>query len=292
MGQQIQRTADESNTSIQQVHICRPAEEFQTIASCETAGPDGVQSDSSTELYLTRGGELEMPANTDTYGEDPPFAYQHPNDQPLKRTLTPDAGVGIGYFRHLLEIQGIDVDQYMREVLDDSDLDAYHAFIDSLTERQRKLRLIDLLEWRVEMGDIIARPYLNEKPCSWRATGLCGDSREIADRITAAIDVAPGKCYSTARRAALLHADNHRLAPRIEYVEGFALPRTGAQAIRHAWVEVDGHVVECTWPHHALDGGDAVYFGYSVPMEEVKQRHGMDTGGPIASPPAVVRQFM
>jgi hypothetical protein len=284
---------DQEETEVLQVHIPGD-EEFQTVLASSAPAPehDAMVDSTERELILTRGGEIQMPANEAGYGEDPPFAWQDPPDDPLRRTIIPDEGVAIAYYLHLLEIHEFDEEDAFETIEELVDMEPYYSFQDSLDEQSRKLRLIDLLEWRAENGDKIAEPYLKEKPCRWRSTNLSGESRDIAERIVYSIDVEPASCYLTARRAALLHKDNHRLAPRIQYVEGYALPESGAQAIRHAWIEIDGEVVETTWPWHDLDGGDAVYFGYALDMEDVVERENQDIGGPIAPSDDVVEQLL
>lgn len=277
-----------------QVHIPRPNEEFQQliVSSAPTPEHDAVAESEKRQLILSRGGPQAMPSNESGYGEDPAFAWQDPQDEPLRRTLIPEPGVAIGYYRHLLETHGFDETEVDEQIGDEIELDPYTQFREALDERNRKLRLLDLLERRIELGDSLAAPYLDEKPCQWRSTNLSGEGRDIAEQIVNAIDQEPATCYLTARRAALLQQNNHRLASRISYVEGVALPETGGQAIRHAWIEIDNEVVEVTWPWHDLDGGEAVYFGYPVDMERVKARHEATIGGPIAPPRDVIERLV
>ena len=285
---------ESDNVEVVQVHVPRPDEEFQHLIVSSAPAPthDATTDADERQFALSRGGPQEMPANENGYGDDPPFAWQDPLDDTLRRTLIPDQGVAIGYFLHLLETHGFSESQVFEEFCAEINLEPYEQFQESLDERKRKLRLIDLLEWRIELGDNLAAPYLSEKSCRWRSTDLSGNSRDIAERIVNAIEREPATCYLTARRAALLHADNHRLAPRISYIEGVALSKTGSQVVRHAWIEIDEEVVEVTWPWHDLDGSEAVYFGYPVDINTVKAREQAKFGGPIAPPEKAVKRYL
>lgn len=237
------------------------------------------------QFVLSRGDRFHPPEER----ADDPFAFGaaevDDEDRDIETTVVRDEPVAVGYFLHMAETHAIARDQLLEPLRERAPewVDTYEAWVDGLSVRERRLRLIDLLEWRVEDGeDWVAGIYLNEKPCTWRSTNLSDDGEQATRRIEDAIDVRPSMCYRTAQMAALYAFDEPTLADRVEYVEGVALPSDASQAIRHAWIEIDGEVAELTWPWHQYDGADAVYFGVLVDPAEVREaRLGRELGGPV-----------
>lgn len=247
-----------------QTHV--PADgEFETIIEAE-AEIDEEEASSDADyrnLILSKGGEI-----TDEWNDDAPFAIQVDRENNLNRTLVRDYPVAVGYYLHALETHGIPEDSALVGVGEEVDMHRFLEWNKDLSERDRRLRLIDLLEWRVEEGgDWAAEIYLEEHSCSFRDKGLTEYADVLVEQLARQVDLRPKMCYWTAQKAALLHKDNHR----VEYAEGIALPKQGAQVSRHAWIEIDGKVVELTWPWHHFDGREAIYYGTTVPIEEVAE---------------------
>jgi hypothetical protein len=266
-----------------QTHIYAPDKEYTTYASVEADSPElehaATRRGSKRELILTEGGDVVNDMELDP---DFPFLSQQDDEHNLNRTVVYDAGVAVGYYAHHLETHGVPEDEVWDqfEMLADEHglpLDQYLDFYGTLDERQRRLRLLDLLEFRVEdAGDWAAEPYLRgENAGTWRSTDLSESGEKFARSVARTIDLNPKHCYRNAQQAAIKHKDNHR----VKYVDGIALPKNGAQVSRHAWVEYDGEVVELTWPWHFFDGKEAVYFGTEFDKEEVAEVFERRNGG-------------
>jgi len=278
-----ERQGASDSVEIIHTHYHAPKEDTETVVSIdvETQTGDARTTAEMQELVLTRGSK---PKPSEHYEGDP-FAIEGDPDIGLQRTIIPEEAPALAYFLHALETYGLNksrvADWFQTKY--PNWMQVYQEWRTNLSGRDRRLRLMDLLEWRTEYGDPYAEVYLEgETAGTWRSTDLSDESRQIAQRIQSSIEVRPALCYRTAQYAALLHAENRRLRDRIKYVEGVALPATGAQCIRHAWIEVDDEVVEVTWPWHDLDGDDAVYFGTSFPLDAVEAARKRDVGGPVA----------
>ncbi|MFC6770006.1 hypothetical protein ACFQDD_00450 [Halorubrum pallidum] len=272
-----------SESAVRHVHYPDADRELEEVLAGTVETDSSAMGDTPTErdLVLSRGDEWHFP--DDRVGD--PFAYAESDTQDIRTTIVRDEPVAIGYYLHLAEINALDEEEilgYLRESAPEW-VAMYESWVADLSPRDRRLRLLDLLEWRVDEGDDWAAGiYLNERPCTWRSTNLSEAGTDAAAELANAIDVRPSMCYWTAQKAALHAFDDSELADRVEYVEGIALPTAASQAIRHAWIEVDGEVAELSWPWHQYDGADAVYFGVSVDPETVREaRHGRDLGGPV-----------
>lgn len=227
-------------------------------------------------LILTRGNEPEP----DEKLEDEPYIFYGADSGDYSCTSIADVGVTLGYYLGIVEMNGVEPEsEVMKELGEYVDMEPYWAFIDDLSPRKRRHRLLDLLEWRVDVGDDwIAEKYLHEYPTEFREKGLSDSGDQLAQTVLNQIDAAPALCYKTAQEAAVLHQNNHR----VTYVEGIALPKHAGQAVRHAWIEYDDSVVELTWPWHHFDGAEGVYFGVKFPMDDVVEaRETRDFGGPV-----------
>lgn len=266
-----------------QTHIYAPEKEYQTHASVQMEPPEREGTETRRgdlrELILTEGGDV-LPETE--LSPDTPFLSQVDSSKNLSRTVVYDSGVAVGYYAHHLETHGVPEEEVWNQLerfSQDSDLplDQYFDFHGTLNERQRRIRLMDLLEYRVkEGGDWAAKPYLSgEHSGSWRSTNLSESGKKLAGSISKEIELNPKHCYRNAQQAAIKHKDNHR----VKYFEGVALPKSGAQVSRHAWVEIDGEVAELTWPWHFFDGKEAVYFGTGFSKGEVEEEFEARNGG-------------
>lgn len=283
-----------------QTHIAAPDREFQALVEIPaTTDPmESAARQGTRILGLTRGGDGLTPH------EDDPFTYYNSDD--AQCTVIPDAKRAVGYFLHGVEqhseallsgdgdaldpmsetdIIGLlgagdpDAGTEAADELEDGDtvtelLADHIAWRNQLTERDRRLLLMDMLEWRAdEGGDFAAAAYMDE--ATWRETGLTESARSLAEQIHRNIDARPRLCYHTAGTAIKKYRDNHR----VEYVEGIALPHHCSQAIRHAWLEIDGAVAELTWPWHRYDPTEAEYFGVPIDAERVIETRKRRGGG-------------
>jgi hypothetical protein len=182
----------------------------------------------------------------------------------VQTILTGKPALAVAYFLYTVETFGSD-QREAEEHVPDGVLNDYFEWVGGLSTRDRKLRLFDLLDYRIDTGgDWAAEPY--KEVAAFRDRGLDDSQRKLAERIEREVDIRTKLCYYTAQNAVLHHYGNHR----IEYAEGVALPKQAAQVSRHAWIEIDGQVVELTWPWHNLDGGAAQYLGTTFSQDEVK----------------------
>ena len=264
-----------------QTHIHNPDKEFTVYASVTTESPElataATKRGETRELILSEGGDLST--GEPVPSQDWPFVQQSAPDANLNRTLVHCAGVAVGYYLHHLETHAIEEEhtyEQMAALVDENGfpLEEFQVFIDTMDESARKLRLLDLLDFRVEKGgDWAAEPYRDK--CTWRSTNLSEQGQRFAERLGRELDLNPQHCYRNAQEAAIKHADNHY----VKYFEGIALPKQACQASRHAWIEFDGEVIELTWPWHTYDGNDAVYFGTEFDAEEVEETFERRNGG-------------
>lgn len=247
--------------------------EFEVLEEVEAdTNPLDVRTDSEkTILCLTRGGDtIDVPDGT--------FEYQGEGN--LVRTVISDEPTALGYYLYALEtyIGGVDDEEPVLEAVSEKvDLSPYHSWLDGLSQADRRIRLIDLWEERIDNGDWLSEKYMDNWETEFRKTGLSGDSRRFAEEIAESAEKHPTMCYRVAQHAAMEYQDSER----VDYVEGLVLPKQASHAVRHAWIEVDGHVAELTWPWHDIDGSEAVYQGVKIPIRVVaKQRQSRSSGGP------------
>ena len=271
----------EYTPEIWQVHYFTESEEYTGVASIEVDVDEfEAQTDSSKRiLILTRGDEPYIPEQF----SDSPYIIQTANDSQMHRVMTNDEKSAFAYYVHGVETNG--VKKHFLDGLKNKSPDWFSLWNDwcnNLSQRERRLRLLDLLEWRIEKGgDWHAKKYLHELSSSWRSTNISGDAEDMGIQIVNSIDVKHRMCYRTAQKAALLHKDNPHWSDRIKYAEGIVLPSNASQAIRHAWIEIDGEVCEVTWPWHHVDGSDAVYYGLTFPLDRVEEARKSDVGGSV-----------
>lgn len=273
--------ASKQDKDVSQVHIHNPNTEFEVHGSILISAKNNVLTNSDNsplEVTLSEGGNIvsdtEMPTPTD---EQPWVRTADPKGMQLSITHKPN--FAIGRLLHNIELHRIPTDSITEEMDHSSDdldqlLSNYNESMASLTRKQREIRLLDLLESRIEYGnDWAAKPYLEE--CNWRSTTLSDQGRKFADRLSRHINIRPDKCYDNAQQATIKHKDNHL----VDYVEGIALHKYAAVAIRHAWIEYKNSVIELTWPYHQFDGDTAVYFGTRIPDDKVVKKYNQRNGG-------------
>lgn len=110
--------------------------------------------------------------------------------------------------------------------------------------------------------------FLNEYG-SWGDTEQPDWVAEIGTDLVSTVDPEAGECYKNSFEAVL--DSNHA---EVEYVEGLAFVRGSVDPTKHAWVEVDGSVIELTWGHRTelpTPPAKSAYYGYTIPSEELTQ---------------------
>lgn len=261
---------------IQQIHIENPDIEFEPLAEMTVEPHQANQSAKSSELRiaLTEGGsDLTVPSDKrlQIYGGSGPANRS--------ATVIRDRATALGYYLFALEQHADKVAskaecfEALAEVVS---LEPYHEFQQSLTERDRRLLLLDMWDERIADGDFAAEIYKDE--ATWRSTNLSSGAERMAKRIVSDVPPQGRMCYYSAGEAAIHESENDR----VDYVEGIAMPTQACQAIRHAWLEIDGEVAEVTWPWHRFDAGEAVYIGQTVEKQRVKEtRESRDINGAV-----------
>jgi hypothetical protein len=110
----------------------------------------------------------------------------------------------------------------------------------------------------------------------WRAVrdeGDWGDTRHTgrvarkAKKLLYCIDTRPGHPYGNAFEAVLNSPTD------VSYVEGLATPAEDGDPTPHAWVQVDGAVLELTWDDRAgvpLPAEGSAYYGVAIDRERLQ----------------------
>lgn len=284
----------EEDTEIWQTHIHSPETAFKVYCEITVEVPElesaATKKSDTRSLVLSEGGDISQ--GEPEPSQEWPFVQQSAPNQKLNRTLVHETGVAIGYYLHHLETHDLDEGEAYNSIAELSEsesipIEQFQAFIKSLTARKRRIRLLDLLEFRVNKGgDWAAEPYIDTG--RWRDTDLDKQGTEFAQRLARQIDPNPQHCYRNAQEAAIKHADNYK----VDYFEGIALPKQGCQVSRHAWIEYENSVVELTWPWHKYNGcsqknidvgffhnAPAVYFGKQFDCDTVKETFERRNGG-------------
>jgi hypothetical protein len=241
-----------------QVHVVADTEgellaEFETELSDREAYTDRSQR----IVQVTRGGPQSLPDGRD---------YAIAGEDRLQRTVFRDANRAVGYFFHWLEMSDVDEPAASEEFWDL--VVGYNDWRESLTEQNRKQRLVTIAIDRAKNGDYIAAHYLNNREnFSFHETGIADADWGRYEEMLDDDRLHPRVCYSNAHRLASEYADDDR----VEYAEGLAMPETLGQVTRHAWLLIDGRVAEVTWPGHFSPDQHGTYMGTTIPIAEVEQ---------------------
>lgn len=118
-----------------------------------------------------------------------------------------------------------------------------------------------------------------------RSDGDWGDTRHTgrvarkAKKLLYCIDTRPGRPYGNAFEAVLNSPTD------VTYVEGLATPGEGEDPTPHAWVQVDGAVLELTWADRTsapLPAEESAYYGVAIDRETLRAADsGRDRGDPF-----------
>jgi hypothetical protein len=103
----------------------------------------------------------------------------------------------------------------------------------------------------------------------WGDTNHTGRIARKAKKLLYCVETRPGRCYANAFEAALNSPTD------VTYVEGLATPGgdDDPTPIPHAWVQVDGTVLELTWADRAsvpLPPEGSAYYGVAIDRETLR----------------------
>ena len=251
----LMTNTEEFDGEILEVAIEASDEQPQVIAETET---DEIEEDNgqSRLLVLTRGrSERENPSRlVETQGTD---------DGRHKLLVLPDENGAIGIYINLLEQHGFKEQATLNALQDVIDVSSWKTWRDALTLNDRKERLLNQAQDRAHRSPHVER-YLENG--SWRTVKNTDTIRSVADQLYDGITPNPRECY----RNTIVALNALEDLDRLRYIEGMALPKQGGRAIAHAWLELDGSVIELTWPWHApIPPSETVYYGVPVDTDEV-----------------------
>lgn len=149
--------------------------------------------------------------------------------------------------------------------------------IDTETEREAPGGREAIREYVDAVGD--ADPELNAivERGGWRDTSPAADDVEAIGELAEAVGRTPRRCYRNAREVAGAAGRDD-----VRYVEGIAVPPTAPLATKHAWVEVDGSVIEVTWEDTPVPADGTAYYGVPIELDTVlKTVNDRGTDGPV-----------
>jgi len=104
---------------------------------------------------------------------------------------------------------------------------------------------------------------------TWRETApLTEDELQLVELFDEGVDCQSQRCY----RNALLTAATFGEQYDVVYVEGYTMTDPLVTPVDHAWVEVEGKVLEISFPDGPQPEADAAYLGVEFPLNEVKSK--------------------
>ena len=128
--------------------------------------------------------------------------------------------------------------------------------IENQTEEERLENLKSYLE--SYSGDDVRFDHSRDHGSPSDVCELSDEQVELAKELLMHSAKDPGACYESAITAVRQDLENERLS----YVEGVSPPKYGGLVQAHAWFEIDGKVVEPTWPwHRPIPPEPSVYYG-------------------------------
>lgn len=135
---------------------------------------------------------------------------------------------------------------------------------DASTEREHML-----LEHLEDVRRLSAQAETYYTDGEWReTTALSQEERELARLFDRAVDCQSRQCY----RNALLVAASFGGSYDVTYVEGYVMADSVVSPIAHAWVELNGKVVELTLPGGPEPNDDVAYLGVEYGLENVESK--------------------
>lgn len=257
------------DTPVDEVYdVCieAPDESATPLAEIEIEAPESPSL--VRGLGLSRGGMKRSDPETraETKGNE---------DQSYRALVVPDEYTAIGIYLNTLEQHGLEEDpaiEGLREI-EGIDFAGYEGWRDSLTMEDRRERLLADARDRNERSPHVGQ-YLDRG--SWRTVEDTEKARTIATKLWDGLEPNPRRCY----RNAVLGLKACKSHDRVQYVEGMALPKQGGRAVAHSWLELDGVVMEVTWPwHQPLPPEETVYYGVCLDAETVFETHARRNAG-------------
>jgi hypothetical protein len=181
---------------------------------------------------------------------------------PHQRHLYDDT-MACGEFLNLAEQIGMDENEVLSEIVQ---YDWCFEATQEVENRTKEERYEEILRRKVEKGfsDYLESIYEN------------GNQGEVAHDLDAKMNPPEScACYSVATWVADRQTD-------AEYVEGFATTRYGGFR-RHAWVEIDGKVMDYTWDWTGVvPPENCVYVGYKPDFGRVLECHDHGIRPPVS----------
>jgi hypothetical protein len=152
-----------------------------------------------------------------------------------------------------------------RELIDSVPDEQPSCTRDDAASRQ-EVRLLDHLE-NLRCFSEEADVYYSEG--SWRKVDPLTDNEfDFAETFDTTLGCQPQQCYRNALLAAKTLGQSHDVV----YVEGYVTPGRFKTPVAHAWVEIDGKVVELTFPGGPEPDPKAAYLGIEFSLERVKEK--------------------
>lgn len=257
-----------------------PADDVSNGPTFTATRPDGHTV--TIHLSFSAAGAFEI--------GDAEFRYTMQDETTLYQIATPEHGVGIA--GNMAEVFGVEESEFANTLQTASEYsqtayDAYTEWQDTLTPRDRRLRLLDLAEEKA--GDPLFSHHLDTG--SFRKIGEPPDTiSDLARDISEATPHhRPQKCYQNCFNTYL----DYRDSDHVQYCEGIFLQKTAVSPTTHAWLEVDGHPIELTYPWHIPLSERAVYFGEALDEATITdaldyaQAHSGSLPTPLSAPESV-----
>jgi len=135
---------------------------------------------------------------------------------------------------------------------------------DASTDREQ--RLLNHLEGKRHLSEQAETYYSSG---TWRDTApLSENDLELVDLFDRGVGFENCQCYRNALMTVATFGDTHDIV----YVEGYVMADALHAPIDHAWIELDGKVVEITFPDGPHPGSNAVYLGVEFSVDAVKSK--------------------
>ncbi|WP_435317638.1 hypothetical protein [Haloarchaeobius sp. TZWSO28] len=135
---------------------------------------------------------------------------------------------------------------------------------DASTHHER--HILDHLESKLRFSEQAETYYSTG---TWRETApLTYEELKLAELFDEGVDCQNQQCY----RNALLTAATFGEQYDVVYVEGYTMTDSLVTPIDHAWVEIEGKVLELTFPDGPQPETDAAYLGVEFSLDKVKSK--------------------
>lgn len=104
---------------------------------------------------------------------------------------------------------------------------------------------------------------------NWRKVAPLSDEElELVDLFKIGVDCQPRQAY----RNALLVATSFGRTYDVVYVEGYVMTSSFNAPLEHAWVELNGKVIEVTLPEGPIPGSNTAYLGVEFSSEDARTK--------------------